>query len=401
MINTKANPFLGYSLKELTGRGAGHTALEITQQPKLWLATWATVAKQQRSLEIFFHKIFDKENLDIILTGAGTSAFIGNILEGPFQKNTRIHTRAVASTDLVSHPDSYFHPTQPSLLISFARSGNSPESLAAVDLANRCCKEIYHLIITCNPDGKLAINAPDNQSYVFLLPPEADDQGLAMTGSFTCMLLAGLLLSRLSYLHELKKQVERLSEYGEKILSRYISPLQEIARLDFKRAVFLGSGPLQGASRESQLKLQELTDGKVICKHDSFLGFRHGPKVVLDNSTLLVYLFSNKAYVHQYETDLVFEINAREKSLFSIGVSESRKEGLAVDLQIVLSNDDEKIDEEFLAVCCVLPAQILGFLKSLQLGLEPDMPSVSGSIARVVEGVTIYPFTSDAQTIEV
>ena len=41
--------------------------------------------------------------MEVILTGAGTSAFIGDVLEGPFQQKTGIRTRAVATTDLVTH----------------------------------------------------------------------------------------------------------------------------------------------------------------------------------------------------------------------------------------------------------------------------------------------------------
>jgi tagatose-6-phosphate ketose/aldose isomerase len=214
------------------------------------------------------------------------------------------------------------------------------------------------------------------------------------------MLLTGLLISRLSAIQELKKQVERLAVYAENLLENYVSKLKDVAELDFKRAVFLGSGPLLGTARESQLKLQELTDGKVICKYDSFLGFRHGPKVVIDSSTLIVFLFSNNEYVRQYEVDLVNAINAGEKGLYSIGIFESCSKGFDLDLKICHSEGGEPIDEEFLSVCSVLPAQILGFFKSLQLGLEPDAPSVNGTITRVVEGVIIYPYTAGSKTVE-
>ena len=178
-------------------------------------------------------------------------------------------------------------------------------------------------------------------------------------------------------------------------VKEYLAELKEVANLDFKRAVFLGSGALLGTARESHLKVQELTDGQVICKYDSFLGFRHGPKAVIDSSTLLVYLFSNNDYVHQYESDLVQTIHAGEKGLYNIGVYETNGEYLGLDMKIELSGGSEKLDEEFLSVCSVLPAQILGFFKSLQLGLTPDSPSITGTITRVVEGVTIYPFVSN------
>src|SRR5690606_5260758 len=178
----------------------------------------------------------------------------------------------------------------------------------------------------------------------FFLPPEADDQSLAMTGSFTSMLLSGLLISRIQEIEQLKDQVMRLASYGTHILKTYIKDIGEVAGLDFKRAVFLGSGPLQGTARESQLKLQELTDGKIICKYDSFLGLRHGPKAVINPETLLVYIFSNNEYAHQYEVDLVNTINLGERGLFQIGITESSDTKMPLDLEIILSDDGRKID---------------------------------------------------------
>lgn len=375
--------------------GAKHTSKEIEQQPQLWIDTYNVVVRQEATIKHFMDKMKGRQNLQVILSGAGTSAYIGNILEGPFQKNTGISTRAIATTDLVSHPELYFQKERPTLLVSFARSGNSPESLAAINLGNILCHEIYHLKITCNKDGEMVRNVSKETSLVFLLPQEAHDQSLAMTSSFTSMLLAGLLISTIDSLEESRSQIEVLAEYGKNILKNYTHILEKVANLDFKRAVFLGSGPLLGSARESHLKLQELTDGKVICKHDSFLGFRHGPKVVIDSSTLMVYLFSNNPYVHQYESDLVKDINNGERGMFSIGIIESETElqgSLDISLHIILSTGKDKLKEELLSICHVLVAQILGFCKSLNLGLKPDAPSTTNAITRVVQGVHIYPF---------
>jgi tagatose-6-phosphate ketose/aldose isomerase len=321
------------------------------------------------------------------------------ILQGPFQKNTGKRTSAIATTDLLSHPEEYFNKEHTTLLISFARSGDSPESVAAVNLANMLCKKVYHLIITCSPSGKLAREAKTPGSYVFLLPEHAADQSLAMTGSFTSMLLSGLLISEIGLVEELREQVELLSSYAEKIITKYSCELKKIAELKFDRVVILGSGPLQGAARESHLKIQELSDGKVMCTCDSFLGFRHGPKAVISPSTLLIYLFSNNEYAHQYEIDLVKSVNEGEKGIYSIGISESHVKDIGLDLAIELSEDDNvKLNEGFLAICSVLPAQILGYFKSLQLNLRPDNPSENGAITRVVQGVTIYNFPADEKT---
>ncbi len=385
---------LGYTNTELLANGGSHTAKEIGQQPQLWKKVWQLLSDKKEELVTFLNQAYKEDGMSILLTGAGTSAFIGNVLQGSFQKNTGILTAAIATTDLVLYPEHYFNK-KATLLISFARSGDSPESLAAVNIANEFCDKVYHLIVTCNPLGQLVISSQigDKNTLVILLPTEANDNGLAMTGSFTSMLLTGLLISRIEEIKDLKSQVTLLSIYGNHILENYSDALREIAKLDFQRAIFLGSGPLRSVAHESDLKLQELTDGTVICKSDSFLGFRHGPKAVINPATLLVYLFSNNTHVHQYEKDLIRDISKGEKGLFRIGIIEKNAgEDLEVDVLIELAPNGESLDEEFMSIVSVIPAQLLGFYKSIDLGLTPDMPSKQETITRVVRGVTIYPF---------
>lgn len=370
-----------------------HTSLEISSQPGLWKQSWEAIREQQLELKRFLEPIYAIRDLVVILTGAGSSAFIGVALQGPFQKNNRVMTRAISTTDLVTHPAHFLQKERPTLLVSFARSGDSPESIAAVNLVNQLCDEVYHLIITCNENGKLAQEKDKKNNMVLILPPGTNDKGLAMTASFTSMLLSGILISMLNQIDHLETQVARLIAYGSGILQNDSGNLYGLAKENFKRVVFLGSGPLFGAARESHLKLQELTNGAIICKHDSFLGFRHGPKAVIDKSTVVFYLFSNNPYARQYEIDLLSEICKQDLGMYSVGVSESPIEARhCLDLNITLNSGGSTIDESFLAVCDVLPAQILGYFKSLALGLDPDNPSSSGVISRVVQGVKIYSY---------
>jgi tagatose-6-phosphate ketose/aldose isomerase len=67
-----------------------------------------------------------------------------------------------------------------------------------------------------------------------------------------------------------------------------------------------------------------------------------------------------------------------------------------LDETFILSDQGALLDEEFLPVCFILPAQLIGLYKSLQLGLNPDMPSESGAISRVVKGVVIYPYNKES-----
>ncbi len=367
------------------------TESEIFRQPELWKKVWKNFQERKKDLLRYLNDKIDNRNVSIILTGAGTSAYIGDVLLGPFNKHISNQTSAVATTDLITHPDHYFNSEKEYLLISFARSGNSPESSQVILLAESFSKKVYHLLITCNEKSELIEVVSNKDHFTFLMPPEADDKGLAMTSSFTTMLLAGLLISKINFLEDIEGQINLLSEYGQKLLKNYSEELKRAAELDFRRAVFLGSGMTKGIARESHLKLQELTDGKVICKFDSFMGFRHGPKAVIDESTLVVYLFSNNEHVNLYEKDLVAAISSGRKNLFTIGVMENDISISEIDLKIVLSNNGQKIQEDFLPIVEVLPAQLLGFYKSLNLGLNPDSPSASGMIHRVVQGVKIYP----------
>jgi tagatose-6-phosphate ketose/aldose isomerase len=385
--------YLDETSEVLIRNGAIHTAREIAQQPRLWQQIAGRISENKPEIQSFLKHALANAGR-IILTGAGTSAFIGLSLRGIFQRSTGLMTEAISTTDIVSNPKDYLHPDTPTLMISFARSGNSPESAAAVSLAEQICRSCYHLIITCNASGTLALQPSKGLKYVFLLPEEANDQSLAMTSSYSGMLLAGILIARIHEPESTKKSLDRLIHYGENIIARYVQQLKQIAEVDFKRAVFLGSGPFFGTATEAHLKVQELTNGRVISKNDTFLGFRHGPKAVVDESTLVMYFFSGNPYALKYEKDLVASMRKGTPPMLQIGIGEHSMPELSFDHFFHLSDNGKSMDvEELLSVCYIVPAQILGFFKSLKLGLHPDSPSMNGAITRVVEGVRIYSMT--------
>ena len=382
-------------LQNINVKEGSHMAREIKGQPELWRETYQSVLAKQEELLCFLNKVFEIKDLQIVLSGAGSSAFIGEILQQSFHRNTGKSTIVIPTTDLVTHPTGFFSKETPTLLISFARSGDSPESVATFDLAEKLHTVIYHLVITCNPEGNLAKKAYNSgNSYVFVLPEKANDQALAMTGSFSSMSLAGLLISGINNIGKNEDVVEKLVKYGNSILEKFSLGLKKVADMDFKRVIFLGSGALKGTAKESHLKLLEMTDGQIICQYDSFLGFRHGPRAAIDESTILVYLFSSDPYVYKYEVDLVQSIAKTEHFLFSIGIGQClHKLGeLGINLAIDLRCEGKKIPDDFFSICGVVPAQLIAFYKSLALSLTPDSPSKNGGINRVVQGVTIYPY---------
>ena len=378
------NRFYSINMKTL------HTYKEIFQQPSCWLKEYEVLVAEKAKIQAFLTKYLTPET-DIVLTGAGTSAFIGDAI-APVLRGAWKNVRAVATTDIVTNAADYLDADKPLLLISFARSGNSPESVATVNLANKVCKKVAHIFITCNKNGHLANSANAENILSLLLPEETDDKSLAMTSSFSTMLLTCLMLSKIDTIENEKEAVAATAANAQVVLDEYAEAIEKIAARPFERGVFLGSGPMKGIAEECHLKLQELTDGGVVCKFDTFLGFRHGPKAVVNEKSIVVYLMQDKEDIQRYERDLVKQVSGNNKLVAQVIVTTGARvniEGVEEDLQVVMPNGSDKT-----SVYGILPyvvvGQLLGFHTSIAHGLCPDTPSVSGNIHRVVEGVIIY-----------
>ena len=379
----------------------GFTFNEIHQQPAMWRKEMEMLLAKKAEVSAFMHKYLTPET-DIVLTGAGTSAFIGDALM-PLMRGVWRNVRSVATTDIITHAESLLDKERPLLLVSFARSGNSPESVGAVNLANKLCKNVAHVYITCNKNGKLAkqangengdaaLNGGKDNILLLLLPEETDDKSLAMTSSFSTMLLTCLMLGHIDTLEQDVDKIEKAAKNAEAVIAEYEEALKGIAERPFERGVFLGSGPMKGIAEECHLKLQELTDGAVVCKFDSFLGFRHGPKAVVNSKSIVVYLMTEMEDVQRYERDLVRQVDGNNKPVAQIIVIAGKKpalDGVNADLTVQMPFGPGETCY-YGVVAYVLVGQLLGYYASLAHGLNPDAPSVSGNIHRVVEGVTIY-----------
>ena len=298
--------------------------------------------------------------------------------------------RAIATTDIITNPQMFFDKDSKVLLVSFARSGNSPESVGAIKAVERSAGEVAHIFITCNKDGKLA-QTEGNNILCILLPPETNDLSLAMTSSYSTMLICCSMIANIGRIEEDVPLIKEVASCVEKAMARYETAIQQMASRDFHRAIFLGSGPLKGVAEECRLKLQELSDGAVMCAYDSFLGFRHGPKAVVKDDSLLVYLVSPNPSVRRYELDLIRQVKANNK-VKGVLVACFEKPELEDDCYdlCVETGISPTMPACYGCVAYAFVGQMLGLFKSIDRGLCPDSPSVSGNISRVVEGVTLY-----------
>jgi tagatose-6-phosphate ketose/aldose isomerase len=323
----------------------------------------------------------------VILAGAGTSAFIGECLAPWLAARLACRVEAIATTDLVSAPSLYFERAAPTLLVSFARSGNSPESVAAVDLADQFVADIHHLAITCNGEGSLARKiATTRNGKTILLPAETHDRGFAMTSSFSCMMLAAL--AALTGIGGMAARVDRIARAAEAVIAAQSAPMQALAAKKHARVVYLGSHIFKGLAREAALKLLELTDGGVIAAYDSPMGFRHGPKTIVNDQTLVVIFIANDAYTRRYDLDLLEEIRRDGKHGGLIALS-ARDDGMTGVERIPIPAMTDAEDVDLLFPFIALP-QLFAFAASLVHGLSPDSPNKSGTVNRVVQGVRIH-----------
>ena len=358
------------------------TRREILQQPDTLRATHALLAGQRGSIEAFLAPLLAKPDLRIMLAGAGTSAFIGECLAATLTRGTGRCVEAVATTDIVSAPDLYLKSDTPTLVVSFGRSGNSPESIAAVELVDARVSDAHHLIITCNADGALAKRA-GNDAYVVTLPEATHDRGFAMTSSFSAMMYAALAI--FSGIQGCDARIEPIAEAVAGALETVELRMAKLAAREFRRVVYLGSGPFQGLAREAALKLLELTDGATATMFDSTLGFRHGPKTFVNRDTLIVVFVSNDPLTRAYDRDMIEELRKDDVAGAVLVVSAQGEIGDTVAVRGLESAADSDLLFPY-----IIPAQLFALHASLDRGLAPDTPNKAGTVNRVVQGVRIY-----------
>lgn len=367
------------------------TEKEIRQQPECWIQSLKNIESQRIEIDNFLTPLLQKPDLQIILTGAGTSAFIGDIIAPWLSRQTDKNFVAVPTTDLVTNPVDYLSPHRPTLLVSFARSGNSPESVAAVDLANQLVSQCHHLVITCNEAGSLYQNAVKSKNALALLmPAETHDRGFAMTSSISTMMASCLAVFAPKTINS--QSFQDVATRCEQIIDSqgdFSDPL--FGDLPFKRVVYLGSGGLQGVARESALKVLELTAGKLAAFYDSPTGFRHGPKSLVNGETLVVLFVSSHPYTRQYDLDLLNELRRDQQAMRVVAISASSSPEITAGPHILLPTSRDFIDIEQ-AFCFLIYSQIFALSESIKAGITPDTPSASGTVNRVVKGVVIHPW---------
>ena len=379
-----AHELLSRSTEVQQKEGYYHTLREISQQPVTWKKTAELLISNSERLRSCLKGI-----QQLVLTGSGSSEYVGECVRLELQNRLGVLTTVVGGGMLVEHGRSAIPPQRPTLLVSIARSGDSPESFAALSMFLDSDPDMRHLVLTCNEKGKLAA-AVSPRVTVLTLDDATNDRSLVMTSSFSNLVLAAKSLGYLDRLDQFRKTCLSLSDIASYVLSHHFDNIAAVARSRFRRAVFLADAERFGAAREGALKLLEASSGRVATMSETYLGFRHGPMSFAHDDTLIVCFLSSDLTLRGFEVDLLMELDQKGLGLSKLVVGENlpkdilREGDLAVDCPGLSSVGDENS-----AIVDVLVSQLLAFFRSQHEGLHPDAPS-DGVINRVVQGFQMH-----------
>jgi tagatose-6-phosphate ketose/aldose isomerase len=383
----KAAELLARSPEEQHRLGYFHTVREICQQPATWLQTSELMISQSASLRSTMADI-----RSLTLTGSGSSEYAGECLRMTLQAELGIEAQTLGGGVLLAHGARALSPSRPALMVSLARSGDSPESAGTLSLMLKTQPEIRHLILTCNEAGKLATAfRGDPRVSVIALREETNDRGLVMTSSFTNLVLGARFLGLLENPERYRTVCQALSRIASELIQERCGDLADVAKAPFKRVLFLGSGARFGAAREAALKMLEMTAGRVTTMSETYLGLRHGPMSYVHEDTLVVCFLSSDLTLRAYETDLLRELDQKELGLLKVIVGESVPGDVVQNDDVVVNCPGaSQVGDENFAVVDVLVSQLLAFFHCLEIGLRPDSPSEDGVINRVVQAFSLH-----------
>jgi tagatose-6-phosphate ketose/aldose isomerase len=383
----KAAELFGRSEAEQKRLGYFHTLREICQQPWTWLRTYERMVASREGLRAFVRGI-----RSLTLTGSGSSQYAAECVHAALVDDLKVRIASVGGGDLLTYGGKVLPADRPGVMISLARSGDSPESRGAMELLLNTEPQIRHVVVTCNEQGSLTKAWRDHSKvHVITLPRETNDQSLVMTSSFTNLLLAARFLGMMERVVEYQRLCNGMAEVARVMMTTNVDALAKVAATHFERVVFLGTGARLGAAREASLKMLEMTAGRVTTMSETYLGFRHGPMSYVQGKTLIVAFLSSDSILRAYESDLLQELDRKNLGLAKLIVGEGIPQGVLRkgDLAVECAGLAKFGDEDAAAINVVV-AQLLGLFRCLEEGLRPDSPSEDGVIQRVVEKFPLH-----------
>jgi tagatose-6-phosphate ketose/aldose isomerase len=374
--------------------GYFHTLREICQQPSTWIRTAELMQQSARELSLLVRGISN-----VVLSGSGSSEFAGDCVRMVLQRELGVNVQAIAGGLVLTHGSQVVPVGRPGLMVSIARSGDSPESVGALALALKTEPQFRHLVLTCNRHGSLANRfREDPRVTVIALDDRTNDRSLVMTSSFTNLVIAARFLGLMNEPARYLSICNGLSHAAAGLLRDHFGTLDQVGKASFRRVLFLGSGPRFAVAREAALKMLEMTSGRVTTSCETYLGLRHGPMSAVNEDTLIVCFLSTEPQPRAYESDVLRELAQKQLGLFRLlaGKDIPKELACAHDVMIPYQGSDEdeltggELTDDNVTVLDAVVGQVLAFARCLKEGLQPDSPSRAGVIQRVVQSFALH-----------
>lgn len=335
-----------------------HTYHEITTQPQAWEDVLQEINAQTPQLLASWDQ--DKPR-SVLFTGCGSTYYLARAAAVIFQAQTEIPSVAHPASDLVLFPDIFIKDGNKPLLVAISRSGETTETLLAVD--RFLSLGLGQVIgITCYEDSSLA-----KMVSTALVARQAHEESIAQTRSFTSMLVAAQALATILAGKSLSDEYLRLPRLGANLLDDHSALAKSLGEdAGIERFFFLGSGPFYGLACETMLKMKEMSLSYSEAFH--FMEFRHGPMSMVDHHSLVVGMLSEMGFSH--EVTVLREmrtLGARVLALYPHALPPEH-----ADYQCLLPGGLSDLERGPL----YLPVlQMLAFYRSLHNGQNPDKPN--------------------------
>jgi len=333
------------------------TLQEILSQPMAWKAVLQELENQASALKNYWKP---ENTQEVIFTGCGSTYYLSRSAADIFKGETGALVSAYPASDLYLFPDLVLTRDVSRILVSISRSGETSETLRAVDqFHSRDNGPVY--AISCYEEAPLV-----KKASVSLIAREAHEKSVAQTRSFSSMLVAVTGLAALLAGRALSDRFLQLPELGTDLISSHQELSKELGSdPNFERFFFLGGGPLYGLACEAMLKMKEMSLS--YSEAFQFLEFRHGPMSMVNENSLIIGLLSETAFEH--EARLLFDMRKLGAQVFAITPVELSTD--QADHQVVLPGGLSDLERGALYLPLL---QLLAFYRSVSKGLNPDKP---------------------------
>ncbi|MBT8191720.1 MAG: glutamine--fructose-6-phosphate transaminase (isomerizing) [Saprospiraceae bacterium] len=376
LANVVSNPKileLDLKIDELEKAGYPHYMLkEIFQQPVSVAESmrgrinahegWATLGGMQQ----YINRIANCNR--IVITACGTSWHAGLIAEYLFEDLARIQTEVEYASEF-----RYRNPviSQDDFIIAISQSGETADTLAAINLAKSKGALIYGIV---NVVGSSIARATDSGSYTHAGP----EIGVASTKAFTSQLTILSLMA----LHIAHHKGLLSEDYFRKLLAELESVPVKIAKILAKddqikyiageirnasNALYLGRGYNFPVALEGALKLKEIS--YIHAEGYPAAEMKHGPIALIDMYMPVIVIATNKSAYEKIVSNIQ-EVKARKGVVIAI-VTEG--DHMIEDLADYIIEIPE-IEEPLTPLLSVIPLQLLAYHIAVMRGCDVDQP---------------------------